>query len=340
VIIFKYFPEYLVLDSVKVRENYRVCVSHIKTLHSLPVKELTVIADNALPFNVFEACDEHLSYCKTNGIHLPENIDKLFDTLHQWRDIICSVPPPTECASFVLCHNDLSSCNILARFPTSIKEDLQLRFVDFEHASLGDRFFDLANFSRLNQFQDEDDVLLLKVYFGKFNDKHMVRLQLLKAVADLHEAMRNLSLCPHIYNLRRMMMPQQKATTSATTAAEVMMEEEEAATEIIDQITSSHPTTCLFPSTLSSTKGDSTSLVVVDGGTVDTSAQQLSSVDDAPQNDMSKKEIKFPFDSTAAAAQLLLPPFLMERTKHCLKCFESKALSVAYTTYLQSGLLS
>ena len=58
---------------------------------------------------------------------------------------------------------------------------------DVSYAPQGDRFYDLANFSRLNEFPDEEDVLLLKIYFGTFDDKQMVRLQLMKTVAELHE---------------------------------------------------------------------------------------------------------------------------------------------------------
>ena len=80
-----------------------------------------------------------------------------------------------------LCHNDLLNENFL--------DDGHLRIIDWEYAGMGDVFFDLANFAVNHQLNDEQDRLLLTLYFSEATPKHLARHKLMKIMSDFREAM-------------------------------------------------------------------------------------------------------------------------------------------------------
>ena len=81
----------------------------------------------------------------------------------------------------VPCHNDLLNANFL--------DDGEIRIVDWEYAGMGDRFFDLANFSVNHELSIEDDRRLLEVYFGEARDSDLASLRLMRFMSDFREAM-------------------------------------------------------------------------------------------------------------------------------------------------------
>jgi thiamine kinase-like enzyme len=81
----------------------------------------------------------------------------------------------------VPCHNDLLNANFL--------DDGTIRIVDWEYAGMGDRFFDLANFSVNHEFGVEDDRRLLAAYFGSERDSDLAGLRLMRFMSDFREAM-------------------------------------------------------------------------------------------------------------------------------------------------------
>ncbi len=80
------------------------------------------------------------------------------------------------------CHNDLWPSNL-------IDDGHTIRIIDWEYAGMGDVYFDLANFAIHNTFGDAEDEALLHTYFGTILAAGVARLKLLKAVAELREAM-------------------------------------------------------------------------------------------------------------------------------------------------------
>ena len=80
------------------------------------------------------------------------------------------------------CHNDLLNANF-------IEERGRLRIVDWEYAGMGDRFFDLANFSINHEFGDVENEGLLDAYFGKVRDEDIEALLLMRFMSDFREAM-------------------------------------------------------------------------------------------------------------------------------------------------------
>jgi thiamine kinase-like enzyme len=81
----------------------------------------------------------------------------------------------------VPCHNDLLNANFL--------DDGAIRIVDWEYAGMGDRFFDLANFSVNHEFHLDDDRRLLAAYFGIERDADLAALRLMRFMSDFREAM-------------------------------------------------------------------------------------------------------------------------------------------------------
>ena len=80
------------------------------------------------------------------------------------------------------CHNDLLNANFI-RSPEGIK------IVDWEYAGMGDRFFDLANFSVNHELSDEQTDALLAAYFGEVQDEDREHLRSMKFMSDFREAM-------------------------------------------------------------------------------------------------------------------------------------------------------
>jgi thiamine kinase-like enzyme len=83
--------------------------------------------------------------------------------------------------ALVPCHNDLLNANFL--------DDGEIRIVDWEYAGMGDRFFDLANFSVNHELSVDDDRLLLEAYFGEARESDLASLRLMRFMSDFREAM-------------------------------------------------------------------------------------------------------------------------------------------------------
>jgi thiamine kinase-like enzyme len=82
----------------------------------------------------------------------------------------------------VPCHNDLLNANFL-------EDGEHLWIVDWEYAGMGDRFFDLANFSINHELDDDASRVLLDVYFGELREEDVETLELMRFMSDFREAM-------------------------------------------------------------------------------------------------------------------------------------------------------
>jgi thiamine kinase-like enzyme len=80
------------------------------------------------------------------------------------------------------CHNDLLNANFIA-------DGKRIWIVDWEYAGMGDRFFDLANFSINHELAGEQNDQLLRAYFGQATDEHRRALLLMRFMSDFREAM-------------------------------------------------------------------------------------------------------------------------------------------------------
>jgi len=82
----------------------------------------------------------------------------------------------------VACHNDLLNANF-------IDDGARIRIVDWEYAGMGDRFFDLANFSINHEFDEEANRALLEAYFEAPRDEDARALRFMRFMSDFREAM-------------------------------------------------------------------------------------------------------------------------------------------------------
>ena len=82
----------------------------------------------------------------------------------------------------VPCHNDLLNANFL-------DDGEQLRIVDWEYAGMGDRFFDLANFSINHELDRDSRSELLRAYAGELRSEDERALELMCFMSDFREAM-------------------------------------------------------------------------------------------------------------------------------------------------------
>ena len=82
----------------------------------------------------------------------------------------------------VPCHNDLLNANFL-------EDGDRLWIVDWEYAGMGDRFFDLANFSINHELDAAGRATLLAAYFGEARDEDRRALELMRFMSDFREAM-------------------------------------------------------------------------------------------------------------------------------------------------------
>ena len=112
-----------------------------------------------------------------------------YERLHQQsRHIeLAFAASPTE---RVPCHNDLLPCNLLrADGESGAHQSGRIWILDYEYAGMNDVFFDLANLSSSNGFNDSVDERLLTRYFGAVTASRWARLQLMKAMSAFREGM-------------------------------------------------------------------------------------------------------------------------------------------------------
>src|SRR4051794_28668434 len=83
----------------------------------------------------------------------------------------------------VPCHNDLLAANF-------IRTRRGIQILDWEYAGLGDRYFDLGNFSADNELDEAGEAALLGAYFGAApSARRLASLQLMRFMSDFREAM-------------------------------------------------------------------------------------------------------------------------------------------------------
>jgi thiamine kinase-like enzyme len=82
----------------------------------------------------------------------------------------------------VPCHNDLLTANFL-------DDGERLRILDWEYAGMGDRFFDLANFSNHHDLSAAEMETLIAAYFGESTPARVARVQLMRPMAAFWEGM-------------------------------------------------------------------------------------------------------------------------------------------------------
>ena len=125
-------------------------------------------------FDAYVVVDDYRAEAEAKGVQIP----RAFDDARKVAERIRAARGPQP---VVPCHNDLLNANFL--------DDGAIRIVDWEYAGMGDRFFDLANFSVNHEFSVEDDRRLLAAYFGAGREADLAALRLMRFMSDFREAM-------------------------------------------------------------------------------------------------------------------------------------------------------
>jgi len=125
-------------------------------------------------FDAFAVVQDYRTTARAHGVEVPPAFGPAWEVAERIREVRGESEP-------VPCHNDLLNANFL--------DDGTIRIVDWEYAGMGDRFFDLANFSVNHEFEVEDDRRLLAAYFGVERDADLAGLRLMRYMSDFREAM-------------------------------------------------------------------------------------------------------------------------------------------------------
>lgn len=125
-------------------------------------------------FDAFAVVEQYRRDAESHGVVIPA----AYTTAEEIADRIRAARGPQP---EVPCHNDLLNANFL--------DDGEIRIVDWEYAGMGDRFFDLANFSVNHDFGEPEDIELLAAYFGDAPSYRLRDLRMMKVISDLRESM-------------------------------------------------------------------------------------------------------------------------------------------------------
>ncbi|HKC18166.1 MAG TPA: phosphotransferase [Candidatus Dormibacteraeota bacterium] len=125
-------------------------------------------------FDAHAVVEDYHAKAAAHGVDIPEAYDAAYRVSERIRSVRGEQP-------LVPCHNDLLNANFL--------DDGEIRIVDWEYAGMGDRFFDLANFSVNHELSVEDDRRLLEAYFGEAPESDLASLRLMRFMSDFREAM-------------------------------------------------------------------------------------------------------------------------------------------------------
>ena len=126
-------------------------------------------------FDSFGVVEDYLAIARSRGAPEPPE--------YAWaHDLGRRIERIRSTQSLCLCHNDLLNANF-------IDDGERIRIVDWEYAGLGDRFFDLANFSINHELDEDGRRVLLEAYFGDVRPDDQRALELMRFMSDFREAM-------------------------------------------------------------------------------------------------------------------------------------------------------
>ncbi len=129
-------------------------------------------------FSPFRVAEEYEKTALSFNVKLPEKMDGYLEKSNEIENALYAREP----LQLRPCHNDLLNGNF-------IDDGTRIRILDWEYAGMGDIFFDLGNFAIQHEFNDEQDEILLKAYFGDPTDSQRAHQKLMKIMSDLREAM-------------------------------------------------------------------------------------------------------------------------------------------------------
>jgi thiamine kinase-like enzyme len=157
----------LPVHDVRTPETLRRIASMLRTFHD----------GGAIPgrFDSFRVVEAYHATATANGVAPPAGYDDA-------KAVADRIEAARGRQGMCPCHNDLLNANFIA-------DGERIWIVDWEYAGMGDRFFDLANFSINHELGGEENEELLGAYFGEAHDEHRRALRLMRFMSDFREAM-------------------------------------------------------------------------------------------------------------------------------------------------------
>ena len=126
-------------------------------------------------FDSFRVVEAYCATATGRGVALPPGYAAAKEVADR-IELARGVQPPAPC------HNDLLNANF-------ISDGERIWIVDWEYAGMGDRFFDLANFSVNHALSADENEELLRLYFGEVLEDDVRSLTLMRFMSDFREAM-------------------------------------------------------------------------------------------------------------------------------------------------------
>lgn len=157
-------------EEIGTEENIKRVLESMKAYHAL----------EKFPgfFSPFRVAEEYAKTARSFNVQLPAKMDWYLEKSSEIEKAMYAREP----LQLRPCHNDLLNGNF-------IDDGTRIRILDWEYAGMGDIFFDLGNFAIQHEFNDEQDEILLKAYFGNPTDSQRAHQKLMKIMSDLREAM-------------------------------------------------------------------------------------------------------------------------------------------------------
>ena len=126
-------------------------------------------------FDSFRVVEAYCATATGRGVAVPPGYAEAKEIADR-IELARGVQPPAPC------HNDLLNANF-------ISDGERIWIVDWEYAGMGDRFFDLANFSVNHELSVEENEELLRLYVGEVMEDDVRSLTLMRFMSDFREAM-------------------------------------------------------------------------------------------------------------------------------------------------------
>lgn len=127
-------------------------------------------------FSAFATVRNYHCVALQHGVQLPAVTKKALELFDRIEAEVGSNESPCPC------HNDLLPANF-------IDDGTNIFIIDWEYAGMGDRFFDLGNLAVNHEYEDEQERMLLSLYFGEVDPISLRRLKLMRLVSDMRESM-------------------------------------------------------------------------------------------------------------------------------------------------------
>jgi len=155
------------IEVIRRPEGLREVAGLLRRIHEGPPFPAT--------FDAFRVVEAYRGTAEVHGVRIPPQYAEAKTRADEIERTLGTRPAQP-------CHNDLLNANFI-RSPAGI------RIVDWEYAGMGDRFFDLANFSVNHELSEAESDSLLHAYFGQVTDEAREHLRLMRFMSDFREAM-------------------------------------------------------------------------------------------------------------------------------------------------------